>query len=139
MSRHWTTDPPELGRWYWWSHYQYKYNGYMDPGRILGTTYSIDHWRKDRLNEVRSIEPIPEPPPLPTVDDFPLPYEYPYVWDIPNYGDVFTVENWRSMLKRGSCTPEDGTGYPVKNSKMNRFGDVFPPPDDATHVVWFNK
>lgn len=137
MNKHWTTDPPEIGKWYWWSHYQY--DGYTDSGRILGTQFIRDRWRKSRVSEVRSIEPIPEPPPRPTVDDFPLPYEYPYVWDVPSYGDVYTREDWLEMIDCDSCNPDDGTGYPIKDGKMNRHGDVFPPPEDATHVVWFNK
>lgn len=58
--------------------------------------------------------------------------------------DVFTVEDFREMCKRGSFIDYDGFGYPVKDGlgnpdvwvKPSRLHEI---PADATHVNWFNR
>ena len=62
---------------------------------------------------------------------------------IPEDADVMTKEDFIYQVKDvGLFTEWDGSGYPARDGKMDRNGGVFPLsriPDDATHVVWFNK
>lgn len=66
-----------------------------------------------------------------------------YDQEVPDYGDLMTREEWLDMVKHGFFIDYDGMGSPVKDGKaMN--GWVYPSqadklPEDATHVVWFNK
>jgi len=66
-----------------------------------------------------------------------------YTDDIPDFADVMTKDDFIvQVLQNGFFTPDDGSGYPAKDGKMDRTRDVFPLagiPDDATHVAWFNK
>lgn len=62
---------------------------------------------------------------------------------IPDYGDVMTVEEWRSCVESGCFIDDDGIGTPAKDGMMMD-RDVWPSgmddvPEDATHIVWFNK
>lgn len=67
--------------------------------------------------------------------------------DIPPYesefADVMTKEDFiQQVSENGMFTEYDGTGYPAKDGLMDRNQFVFPLsriPEDATHVVWFNK
>jgi hypothetical protein len=68
-----------------------------------------------------------------------------------NYGktlnkedDVYTVEEFLNCVKTGLFIDYDGFGYPVKDkladkSIMIKPSKVFQIPDDATHIVWFNR
>lgn len=58
--------------------------------------------------------------------------------------DVYTRQEFREACEDTVFIDEDGFGYPVKDnmadpdivvkpSKLNRI------PDDATHIVWFNR
>lgn len=61
-----------------------------------------------------------------------------------NHDDVYTVEEFINCCKRSSFIDYDGHGYPVKNSladeticiKPSRFNAI---PEDATHIVWYNR
>lgn len=66
-----------------------------------------------------------------------------YDQDVPEYGDLMTREEWLNAVETGFFIDYDGMGSPVKDGKMMS-GWVFPSqadmlPEDATHVVWFNK
>jgi hypothetical protein len=58
--------------------------------------------------------------------------------------DVYTVEDFRNIVKRGGFIDYDGFGFPVKDGfanedvyiKPSRIKDI---PDDATHIVWLNR
>lgn len=67
-----------------------------------------------------------------------------YTEKIPEYGDVFTVEEFLQMVDMDCLIDYDGSGNPAKNGKMSK-EYVYPSrarellPEDATHVVWYNK
>lgn len=58
--------------------------------------------------------------------------------------DVYTVEVFKEYCKDRLFTDYDGFGHPVKNSlvdcsieiKPSRVGEI---PNDATHIVWYNR
>ena len=65
--------------------------------------------------------------------------------DAPSGEDnVYTVEEFKDFCKDGWFIDFDDFGYPVKDSKANS-GYVNKPsklekiPDDATHIVWYNR
>lgn len=63
-----------------------------------------------------------------------------YDEELPKYGDLMTVEDWKEDVESGSFINTDGSGYWVKDGKMSRDDEVFSSPQlDATHVMWFNK
>jgi hypothetical protein len=58
--------------------------------------------------------------------------------------DVYTVLDFRDAVKSGAFIDDDGYGYPVRNGLANdkiviRPSQVTAIPEDATHVVWFNR
>jgi hypothetical protein len=70
--------------------------------------------------------------------------EYP----IPDYGDLFTIQEFIEMVKSGCFVNDDGTGYYATDLAYDR--DAIARPSDIykgivlkgyghTHVVWFNK
>lgn len=66
-----------------------------------------------------------------------------YDKDLPDYGDLMTRYEWLAAVEQKCFIDDDGFGKPVKDGKMA--GCVIYPsdadqlPDDATHVMWFNK
>ena len=68
-----------------------------------------------------------------------------------NYGsgpqdedDVYTVDEFRRYCQTDLFTDYDGSGHPVRERLANRKIDVWPSklnriPDDATHIVWYNR
>ncbi len=60
--------------------------------------------------------------------------------EIPEYGDLMTLEEFLHDVKDGCITDYDGTGHWSNGFSMSREGNVFgKTPEGATHVVWFNK
>ncbi len=61
----------------------------------------------------------------------------------PDYADVMTKEEWLESIRCGAFIPDDGCGYWAKEidgSILESGVDCFTePPDDATHVAWYNK
>lgn len=68
-----------------------------------------------------------------------------------NYGcgpedeeDVYTIEEFKELVNSGGFIDYDGYGYPVRD-KMADESIVIQPsrlekiPQDATHIVWFNR
>lgn len=58
--------------------------------------------------------------------------------------DVYTVEEFVAQVKGGAFNDYDGSGAPVKDGLRSIDFDIYPSlvheiPEDATHVVWFNK
>lgn len=58
--------------------------------------------------------------------------------------DVYTVEEFKDICKAGGFIDYDGYGYPVKDSMSNPSIVIMPSklheiPEDATHIVWFNR
>ncbi len=67
-----------------------------------------------------------------------------YKHSIPDYGDLMTVEEFREAVKIGAFTDYDGHGIAAKNGMCSRERHIYPStvdqiPEDATHIVWFNK
>jgi hypothetical protein len=68
---------------------------------------------------------------------------------LPDYGDLFTIEEWLGYVKSGCFTDYDGMGSWATETQMPSGGDYvypsqvdkpgFAPPAWATHVVWFNR
>ncbi len=59
-------------------------------------------------------------------------------------GDLMTVEDFKGAVHNGMFNDEDGAGHPVRDGKISYALYVYPSrlweiPDDATHVMWFNK
>jgi hypothetical protein len=56
---------------------------------------------------------------------------------------VVTVEEFRQAVGSGFFRDYDGYGHPVKDGKMTNVvivpSRVHEIPDDATHIVWFNR
>jgi hypothetical protein len=59
----------------------------------------------------------------------------------PNFGDLFTAEEWSDAVSDGAFIPSDGCGcWATAQGFSDDHDKVFgPKPDWATHVVWFNK
>lgn len=62
----------------------------------------------------------------------------------PDEDDVYTVEGFRNIVGFGGFIDYDGFGYPVKNGLSDEKICIYPSrlkdiPDDATHIVWFNR
>ena len=68
-----------------------------------------------------------------------------------NYGcgpddedDVYTIKEFIENCESGGFIDYDGFGYPVKDSKActqiiikpSRVAEI---PEDATHIIWFNR
>ncbi len=61
-----------------------------------------------------------------------------------NEDDVYTVEEFKQCCEDGAFRDYDGHGYPVKDNKACESIIVKPSrvnkiPEDATHIIWFNK
>lgn len=62
-----------------------------------------------------------------------------YNEDIPKYGDLMTLQDFQEAVDCGMFTDYDGHGYYVKDNKMSRSNVWNEKPEDATHVMWFNR
>lgn len=67
-----------------------------------------------------------------------------YNRDLPDYGDLIPVAEFMDSCKRGFFIDYDGSGCPVKDGKMMSSVTVIPSklgeiPEDATHIMWFNR
>ena len=66
-----------------------------------------------------------------------------YTKPLKSYGDLFTITDFKEACESGCIINGDGNGYWVKDEFMNDDIEVTPEylliPEDATHVIWFNK
>lgn len=60
-----------------------------------------------------------------------------------NEDDVYTVAEFREFCEDGAFIDSDGFGHPVRDKtimdgfiKPSRLYEI---PEDATHIVWYNK
>lgn len=59
--------------------------------------------------------------------------------------DVYTVDEFLVCCRTSLFTDYDGFGYPVKDGMADKSIMIKPSmaaefiPDDATHIVWFNR
>ncbi len=56
-----------------------------------------------------------------------------------SHGDLYTIEDWKEMVKAGICTNYDGSGYWVKDGYISKDEVFVTHKLDATHVIWYNK
>ncbi|QGH74950.1 hypothetical protein MAL1_00204 [Bacteriophage DSS3_MAL1] len=85
----------------------------------------------------------------------------PYDRDLPDYGDLMTVEEWVGCCEEGGFIDYDGSGHPVRAQRVEWKEGMDPSgfptiqfhmsgmhispstrhllPKDATHVMWFNR
>ena len=74
-------------------------------------------------------------------------------------GQIMTINEFTDSVACGGYTDYDGYGYPVKNGMVDRKRNIYPSlvgtgkemkswcpkhvdsdlPEDATHIIWFNK
>ncbi len=66
-----------------------------------------------------------------------------YTEELPDYGDLFTIEEFITECKNNMLTDYDGSGSSVRENKMakdnikpSRLDEIL---EDATHIMWFNK
>jgi hypothetical protein len=64
---------------------------------------------------------------------------------VPDYADVFSLDEFRDIVASGGIVNDDGCGHWVKDGKMSRdfincakLGPYYVP-EGVTHVAWFNK
>jgi hypothetical protein len=68
-----------------------------------------------------------------------------YTEDIEEGSDVYTVADFKETCKTGGFIDYDGMGSPAKDGKVAPKVEhwVYPSsliiPDDATHIVWYNR
>lgn len=58
--------------------------------------------------------------------------------------DVYTVQEFKDCCEDGGFIDYDGYGHPVRDNKSDNSIYIKPSelqniPDDATHIVWFNR
>jgi hypothetical protein len=58
---------------------------------------------------------------------------------IENDDDVYTIKEWQAAIKNGFFGNYDGVGYWAKNGQYCHDEVFSSEPQDATHVIWFNK
>ena len=61
--------------------------------------------------------------------------------EIPHYGEVFTIPEFKEAIEDGTITKNDGVGYYSDGLHMSRKNPVFgsEQPDGTRYVIWFNK
>mgnify|MGYP003404841126 CR=1 FL=1 len=61
--------------------------------------------------------------------------------EIPHYGQVFTIPEFKEVVEEDGITKDDGGGYYSDGLHMSRKHPVFSSeqPDGAKYVIWFNK
>jgi hypothetical protein len=63
----------------------------------------------------------------------------------PDYeDDIYTVDEFKDICYGRGFLDYDGFGHPVKNKKSDPYIIIKPSqlhaiPEDATHIVWFNR
>lgn len=61
-----------------------------------------------------------------------------------DYGDLISVNKFRSTCECNGFIDYDGFGHPVKNDMVDDSIWIKPSelnsiPEDATHILWFNR
>jgi len=63
--------------------------------------------------------------------------------NLPDYGHVMTVEEFKNDCAAGGFIDYDGFGQPVKDNKAAKIyikpSALEEIPQEATHIVWFNR
>ena len=67
-----------------------------------------------------------------------------YKDSLPDYGDLMTVDEFKKAVACGAFVDCDGYGHPSNNNLVDHNIHIFPSqvadiPNDATHIVWFNR
>lgn len=58
--------------------------------------------------------------------------------------DIYDIETFKECCETGTFIDYDGYGHPVKDGFSDESIDIRPScihliPEDATHIVWFNR
>lgn len=61
-----------------------------------------------------------------------------------DYGDLMTVEEFKANVESGGFIDYDGMGHAVRGDEVDESFYVYPSevdkiPEDATHILWFNR
>lgn len=61
-----------------------------------------------------------------------------------NEDDVYTIDEFRTLCSNGMFIDYDGHGYPVRDGLADPNLMIKPSyldaiPEDATHIVWYNR
>lgn len=61
-----------------------------------------------------------------------------------SYGELMSVAEFRASVKCGAFIDYDGYGHPIKDGMAAGDVNVRPSrmdllPEDATHIMWFNR
>ena len=66
-----------------------------------------------------------------------------YLQELPNFGDLMTVEEFKRRVESKFFIDYDGFGQAVKEGKVDPVliypSQVDEIPEDATHIMWYNK
>lgn len=66
-----------------------------------------------------------------------------YNRELPTYGDLISVQDFKEYVRTKMFIDYDGHGNPVKNNLMSnqviKPSRIYEIPEDATHIMWFNK
>jgi hypothetical protein len=57
----------------------------------------------------------------------------------PKYGDLMTLEEFEENVACFAITPDDGSGVWATESLVSPFSCWGDRPEEATHVMWYNK
>jgi len=114
------------------------------PGRTMDVGVDPNNFYPVSLEEVR--EKL-EDEPIHVYDHHRNPagnYTEPLPTGSQANGDLYEVGPFIASCRDHGLIDYDGYGHPVKDLKIDRDIDVYPSrwrdiPDDATHVIWFNR
>lgn len=98
-----------------------------DLDAILVEAERLEDENKELINDVNQVLGIENP------------NNRVYDRELPNYGDLMTIEEWKDAVEEGYIMDDDGSGNWVKDGMMSRFDPFSSEQEDATHVMWFNK
>lgn len=58
---------------------------------------------------------------------------------IPEWGWVYTIDDFRENVRWAKISPKTGYGYFAKEGLLSDAEAFDAEPEDATHVIWFEK
>jgi len=62
------------------------------------------------------------------------------LFKVPEYGELYTIEEFAKLVRMGGITEDDGNGYWSDGEYCDDSTDVLAGKGSRnTHVVWFNK
>ena len=89
--------------------------------RDVMETQDLDEWEREQLCELYGLD-----------------YK-PTMMDHPEYGDLFSLDEWEKAMHAGWFNSDDGSGYWATKTQYAHVSCWDECPEWATHVLWFNK